>query len=108
MRLPWTARRSNKSILKEINPENSLEELMLKLKLQYFASKDAKSRLIGKDADAGKDIGQEKKGAIEDEMIRRHHRPNGHGSEQTPGNNEGQESLACYRPWGHKELDTTE
>ena len=36
MRVPWTARRSNKSILKEINPENSLEELMLKLKLQYF------------------------------------------------------------------------
>ena len=107
MRLPWTARRSNKSILKEINPENSLEELMLKLKLQYFASKDAKSRLIGKDADAGKDIGQ-KKGAIEDEMIRRHHRPNGHGSEQTPGNNEGQESLACCNSWDRKELDTTE
>ena len=108
MRVPWTARRSNKSILKEINPENSLKGLMLKLKLQYFASKDAKSRLIGKDPDAGKDLGQEKKGAREDEMIRWLHRLNGHESEQIPGNNEGQESLACCRPWGHKELDTTE
>ena len=108
MRVPWTARRSNKSILKEINLENSLEGLMLKLKLQYFASKDVKSRLIGKDPDAGKDLGQEKKGAIEDEMIRWHHQLNGHESEQIPGKNEGQESLACCRPWGHKELDTTE
>ena len=73
LRVPWTARRSNKSILKEINPEYSLEGLMLKLKLQYFASKDAKSRLIGKDPDAGKDLGQEEKGVIEDEMIRWHH-----------------------------------
>ena len=54
-RVPWTARRSNQSILKEINPEYSLEGLMLKLKLQYFWPSDAKSRLIGKDPDAGKD-----------------------------------------------------
>ena len=98
LRVPWTARRSNKSILKEINPEYSLEGLMLKLKLQYFASKDAKSRLIGKDPDAGKDLGQEEKGVIEDEMIRWHHRLNGHESEQTPGNNEGQGGLACCSP----------
>ena len=108
LRVPWTARRSNKSILKEINPEYSLEGLMLKLKLQYFASKDAKSRLIGKDPDAGKDLGQEEKGAIEDEMIRWHHQLNGHESEQTPGNNEGQGGLACCSPRGHKELDMTE
>ena len=50
LRVPWTARRSNQSILKEISPEYSLEGLMLKLKLQYFA----KSQLIGKDPDAGK------------------------------------------------------
>ena len=65
MRVPWTARRSNQSILKEISPEYSLESLMLKLKLQYFGYKelqipdapipDAKSQLIGKDPDAGKD-----------------------------------------------------
>ena len=65
---------------------------MLKLKLQYFASKDAKSRLIGKDPDAGKDLGQEKKGATEDEMIRWHHRLNGHEFEQTPGDSEGREA----------------
>ena len=50
---PWTARRSNQSIPKEINPE--LEELMLKLKLQYFGPPDVKSRLIGKDPDPVKD-----------------------------------------------------
>ena len=50
LRVPWTAKRSNQSILKEISPEYSLEGLILKLKLQYFA----KSQLIGKDPDAGK------------------------------------------------------
>ena len=55
LRVPWTARRSNQSILKEIDPEYSLEGLMLKLKLQYFWPPDVKSRLIGKDPDAGKD-----------------------------------------------------
>ena len=55
LRVPWTARRANQSILKEINPEYSLEGLMLKLKLPYFWPPDVKSRLIGKDPDAGKD-----------------------------------------------------
>ena len=56
MRVPWTSRRSNQSILKEINySDYSLEGLMLKLKLQYFGPSDAKSLLIGKDPDAGKD-----------------------------------------------------
>ena len=54
LRLSWSARRSNQSILMEISPEYSLEGLMLKLKLQYFAP-DVKSQLIGKDPDAGKD-----------------------------------------------------
>ena len=52
LRVPWTARRSNQSILKEINPEYSLEGLMLKLKLQYFGHLNW---LTGKDPDAGKD-----------------------------------------------------
>ena len=56
LRVPWTARRSNQSILKEINPEYSLEGLILKLKLQCFGQL---SQLIGKDPDAGKDGGQE-------------------------------------------------
>ena len=55
LRVPWTARRSNQSILKEINPEYSLEGLMIKLKLQYFWLPDAKSQLVGKDPDAGED-----------------------------------------------------
>ena len=54
LRVPWTAKRSNQSVLKEISPEYSLERLMLKLKLQHLAL-DAKSRLIGKDPDAGND-----------------------------------------------------
>ena len=55
MRVPWTARRSNQSILKEINPEYSLEGLMLKVKAPIFWPSDDKSRLIGQDSDAGKD-----------------------------------------------------
>ena len=54
LRVPWTARRSNQSILKEISPEYSLEGLMLKLKLQYFGPPDVKNRLIGKDLLLGK------------------------------------------------------
>ena len=56
LRVPWTARRSNQSILKEVSPEYySLEGLLLKLKLQYFWPPDAKNQLIGKDPVAGKD-----------------------------------------------------
>ena len=62
LRVPWTARRSNQSILKEISPEYSLEGLMLKLKLQYLGHLILKNWLIGKDPDAGKDWRQEKKG----------------------------------------------
>ena len=78
MRVPWTARRSNQSILK-INPGISLEVTMLKLKLQYFGH--LMRRLIGKDSDAGRDWGQEEKGTTEDEIAGWHHRLNGHESE---------------------------
>ena len=61
LRVPWTARRSNQSILKEISPEYSLEGLMLKVKLQYFSPRDAKSWHIGKDLEAAKDWRQEEK-----------------------------------------------
>ena len=72
LRVPWTARRSNQSILKEISPGYSLEGMMLKLKLQYF---DHLMRrvVIGKDSDAGRDWGQEEKGTTEDEMAGWHH-----------------------------------
>ena len=69
---------------------------------------DEKSRLIGKDPDAGKDWGQEEKGVAEDEMVRWHHQLNGHEYGQTQGDGEGQGGLACCGSWGHKDLDTTE
>ena len=78
LRVPWTARRSNKSILKEISPGCSLEGLMLKLKHQYFGHLMQRAFLIGKDPDAGRDWGQEEKGTTEDEMVGWHHRLNGH------------------------------
>ena len=65
-----------------------------------------KSRLIGKDPDSGKD-GRQKKGLTEDEIVERHHQLNRHEFEQTLGDSEGQGSLACCSPWGHKESDTT-
>ena len=108
-RVPWTARRSNQSILKEISPGCSLEGLMLKLKLPILWPPDAKSWLIWKDPDAGKDWGQEEKGTTEGEMVGWHHRLNGHEFEQTPGVGDGQGGgLACCGSWGRKELDTTE
>ena len=73
LRVPWTARRWNQSILKETNPEYSLERLMLKLKLQYFGHLMWRAWFIGKNPDAGKDWGQEEKGATEDETIGWHH-----------------------------------
>ena len=69
---------------------------------------DAKSRLPGKDSDAGKDGGYEEKGATEHEMAGWHHRLDGHEFEQTLRDSEGQGSLACCSPWGHKESDITE
>ena len=69
---------------------------------------DAKSLLIGKDPDAGKDWGQEEKGTKEDEMVGWHHQLDGHEFEQAPGDGEGQESLGCYSPWGSKEWDMTD
>ena len=72
LRVPWTSRRSNQFILKEINPVCPLEGLMLKQKLQYFG------HLIWKDPDSGKDWRQEKKGTTEDEMVGWHHQCNGH------------------------------
>ena len=68
MRVPWTAKTSNQSVLKEINSESSLEELMLKLKLQYFGHLMQRAD-IGEDPDAGKDRGQKEKGTTEDEMV---------------------------------------
>ena len=74
MRVPWTARRSNQSILKEVSPGLSLEGMMLKLKLQYFGHLMQRvDSFIGKESDAGRDWGQEEKGTTEDEMAGWHH-----------------------------------
>ena len=96
--VPWTARRSNQPILKEINPEYLLKELILKSNPVLWPS-DAKNWLIGRDPDAGKDWKQEKKGASR-----------GYGWMASPalslsttlGNGEGQGSLACFIPWGYR------
>ena len=69
---------------------------------------DAKSWLIWKDPDAGKNWGQEEKGMTEDEMVGWHHQLNGHGFRWTPGVGDGQGGQACYSSWGRKESDTTE
>ena len=107
LRVPWTARRSKQSILKEISPGCSLEGTMLKLKLQYFGHL-MKSWLIGKDPNAGRDWGQEEKRTTEDEMAGWHHRLDGHEFEWTPGVGDGQRGLACCSSWGRKESDMTE
>ena len=77
LRASWTARRSNQSILKEINPGISLEGMMLMLKLQYFGHLMQRVDSLEK-TDAGRDWGQEEKGTTEDEMAGWHHRLDGH------------------------------
>ena len=105
--VPWTARRSNQSILKKINLGYSLEGLMLKLKLQYFSHLIQRAHSLEK-PNAGKDWRQEEKGTTEEKMVRWHHWLNGHDFERTPGDSEGQGSLVCCSPWGCKDWDTTE
>ena len=107
MRVPWIARRSNQSILKEINAEYSLEGLMLKLKLQYFGHLMGRANSLEKTLMLGKIEGMKRSGR-QDEMIGWHHRLSGHELEQTLRDGEGQGSLACCSPWGHKESNMTE
>ena len=73
-----------------------------------FWPPDARRQFIAKDPDAGKDWGQEEKKETEDEMVEWHHWLNGHESEQTSRDGEGQVSLVCCGPWGHKESHMTE
>ena len=104
---PWTARRSNQSILKVINPEYSLEGLMLKLKLQYFGHLLQRADSFEKTLMLGKIEGRRRKGKTEDEMVGWHHGLNGHEFEQALGVGEGQGSLVCHSPWGYIEVDMT-
>ena len=73
LRVPWTARRSNQSILKEISPGCSMEGLMLKPKLQHFGYLMRTANSLEKTLNAGRDWGQEEKGTTEDEMAGWHH-----------------------------------
>ena len=106
LRVPWTARRSNQSILKEISPGCSLEGLITETPILW--PPDGKSWLIWKDPDARKDWGQEEQGVTEDEMVGWHHWFNGHGFGWTQGVCVGQGGRACCGPWGRKEFKTTE
>ena len=107
LRVPWTAKRSNQSILKETSPgcswRTDAEAETPILRLPH-----AKSWLIAKDPDAGRDWGQEEKGTTEDEMAGWHHRLDAHEFGWTLGVGDGQGGLVCCSPWGHKELDMTE
>ena len=105
LRVPWTARRSNQSILKEISPGCALEEMMLKLKLQYFGHLMRRVDSLEKTLMLGGIGGRRRR---EDEMAGWHHWLDGRESGWTPGVGDGQGGLACCDSWGRKELDMTE
>ena len=107
LRVPWTARRSNQSILKEISPGCSLKGLMLKLKLQYFGHLMRRADSLEKTLVLGKIEGGRRRGT-EDDMVGWHHRLNGHEFEWTLEVGDGQGDLACCSSWGLKESDPTE
>ena len=98
---PWTARRSNQLILKEINPECSLEGLTLKLKFQYFGTWCEEPTHWKRPWCWGR-LKAGGEGAVEDETVGWHHWLNGHELKQSLKDCEGQGSQACCSPWGHK------
>ena len=107
LRVPWTARRSNQSILKEISPEYSLKGLMLKLNLKYFGHLMQRIDLFEKTLMLGKIEGRSRRGR-QKMMVGWHHRLNGHEFEQAPRVGNGQGALVCCSPWGCKESNMTE
>ena len=107
LRVPWTARRSNQSILKEISPGISLEGMMLKLKLQYFGHLMRRVDSLEKTLMLG-GIGGRRRMGRQDEMAGWHHWLDGRESQWTPGVGDGQGGLACCGSWGRKESDMTE
>ena len=106
MRVPWSARRAKQSILKETNPEYSLNGLMLKLKSQYFGHLMQKANSLKKTLMLGRIEGR-RKGVTEDETVEWHHQHTGHEFEKTPGHSEEQGSLVHCSLWGRKDSNTT-
>ena len=108
LKAPWTARRQNQSIWREMNPEFSLEGLMLKLQLQYFGYLMQTADSLEKSMMLGKTEGRSRRGWVRlGTRMRQHHQCNEHELGQTLGDEEGQGGLACCSPWSRKELDTT-
>ena len=103
LRVPWAARRPNQSILKEINPEYSLEGLMLKLKLQYLGHMMRRTDSLEKTLMLAKIEGRRRRGQQRMRWLDGwHHRLDGHGFGWTPGVGDGQGGLTCCSPWGCK------
>ena len=109
LRVSWTARRSNQSVLGEINTEYSLEGLMLKLKLQYFGHLMRRTDSFEKTLMVGKIEGRRRRGWQRMRWLDGvHHRLDGHEFEQALEASSEQRSLACCSLRGHKESNTTE
>ena len=108
LRVPWTARRDPTSPFWWRSALGFLGKNDAKAETPVLWPPHAKSWLIVKDSDAGRDWGQEEKGMTEDEMARWHHWLDGCESERTLGVGDGQRDLACCDSWGCKESDTTE
>ena len=107
LRVPWTARRTNQSILKEISPGCSLEGLMLKLKYQHFGHLMQRADSLEKTVMLGKIEGRRRRGRQRMRWLDGF-TDYGRESDWTPGAGEGQGGLACCDSWGRKESDTTE
>ena len=105
---PLDCKEIKRSILKEINPDYSLEGLMMKLKLQYFCHLMRRADSLEKTLMLGKIEGRRARGQQRMKMGGWHHQFTGYEFEQTPGDGEGQGSLACCSAWSCKELDVTE
>ena len=98
--------------IKPVNPKGNQPRIIIgrtdaEAEALVLWPSDMNNLVIGKEPDAGKDWGQEERGATEDEMVGWHHWLGGHEFEQTLGDSEGQESLLWFSPWGHKESDMT-
>ena len=109
MRVPWTAKKSNQSILKEINPKYFfIERTDVEAEAPVLGHLMQRAELFEMTLMLGKIEGGRRRGQQKMRWLDGYHQLNEHEFEQTLGDSEGQESLVCCSPWGHIELDTTE